>query len=386
MTKSFFCLKINQRESAEAISFVTFVALAKDIESWTGIKRVGEVERGTQRLLKQPRVNAIKRYFSSNQLNTIPVNVILAFGPGIATFEEKNAELMECLPGIEINNLMGNRATWGLLSFEFDENVPEIERPAIVVDGQHRIRGMAAVDEDIPIIVAAFIEAGHQEQAFQFVVINNKAQKVPTENVKAIISDIDIDELQSRLLQAGVSFGKYPATLGDIDGLPESPFYHLLAWPLNPTDRKIIQLTTIESCLRYIKISLPVLEEDDASLKEIFIDIWRAVSTSYPVLWLQSDVFMSKVNLLALNEFILDKIDNSFGDGHLDIYIEESVMQYTKSVLETIPVEFWQTEWVHPLQDNVVIRNRIKDDLRKISQNNRAGRAWNENLQLIPQE
>lgn len=383
MRKEFFCLKLNQRLAPETANFVVFVALAKDVDSWTGIRRVGEDTRGTQRLLKTTRVNAIKRFLAANPINTIPVSVILAFNPEIIEFADLTPQLTDALSGVDFMNGINGKGKWGKISFEFDPEGLIEDRPALIVDGQHRIKGMAKVEEDLPIVIAAFINAQPQEQAFQFVVINNKAQKVPTDNVKAIIRNINEDDLQMRLLKAGVSYGKYPATLGDIDDSEDSPFYKLLDWPLNQTNNKIVQLTTIETCLKYIKAILPILSEDDDSLKGLFIAIWKGVKGFYPSIWLTNEKFMSKVNIIALNEFIIDKLENAWLNDDFNIYEPSEVEGITNRFIEDIPVEFWTTEWTSPLQDNAVIRSRIKDDLRKITQNIRAGRDWDNSLKLI---
>ena len=384
MTKEYFCIKVSQRGVAE-VEFVNFVVLAKDVESWSDVRRVGEAPQGTQRILKEPRVKAIKRFFSSSPQNTIPVSAILAFEPGTVTFTDLTTSITDCLGTGGIDNGVGDLLQYGRISFEFDPETAETFKPAIIVDGQHRIKGMSASDENLPISVAAYIGADAQEQAFQFVVINNKAQKVPTDNVKAIIRNINEGELQTRLLQAGVSYGKYPATLGDIDELEESPFYKLLDWPLNQTGNKQIQLTTIESCLRYIKDALPILAEDEDSLKALFMTSWSAIKETYPTLWEVNEKFMSKVNIVATNEFIVDKLENGWIDGNTNLYESSEVHTYIRRTMEEIPVEFWTSDWLFTLQDNAVVRSRIKDDLRKITQNIRAGRSWNDGLKNISQ-
>ena len=73
--------------------------------------------------------------------------------------------------------------------------------------------------EDPPILLVALIDASSDEQAFQFVVINNKAAKVPTDNVKAIIATVSENDLRDRLLNAGVNYGDISATLKDITTL-----------------------------------------------------------------------------------------------------------------------------------------------------------------------
>lgn len=385
--RTFFAQKVKQRTEEDSVEFVVFIADAQDVNLWSGIRRVGEDENGTQRVLKNTRVNAIKRFIESNPDNTIPVSVILAFNPGAATFESLTARLQGCIAGIDFDNGTNGKSDVGTLTFEFDPASEEINKPALIVDGQHRIKGMSSVHgENIPIVIAALINADPQEQAFQFVVINNKAQKVRTDNVKAIIRAINEDALQTRLLQAGVNYGRYPATLGDVDGLEISPFFHLLDWPLNPTENKKIQLTTIETCIRLIRDTFQIIEDDD-SQKLIFIWAWKGVKEFYEALWSVNDKFMSKVNIIALNEFIMGKLESAWLEPNstFDIFNLEQICLYTKGVLDPIPADFWTMEWIYPLQDNAGIRNAIRDDLRKIPQNFRAGRRWNESLKLLPE-
>src|SRR5262249_37445077 len=160
-----------------------FVALAKDILKWAGIRRVGEQPKGIQRILKGTRVNAVRKFLTVNGTNTIPTSVIVAFSPAIATFTSYLNVMSECFKNVDIKNSVGEKLDWGILAFDFSEPVQEHDRPALIVDGQHRLQGMTKVDEDIPVLVVALLEASLEEQAFQFVVINNKAAKVPTDNV-----------------------------------------------------------------------------------------------------------------------------------------------------------------------------------------------------------
>ena len=356
-TKNFFACRIRQRDNAIAVELVVFVAAAKDILKWSGIRRVGEHEKGTQRILKPTRVRAIQRFLRADGRNTIPTGVVLAFEPGTAGFASCQADLSNCLPNADAENNLDGRVDRGILSFNYVEDAEEYLRPAFVVDGQHRLKGMALLEEDIPVLVVALIDASHDEQAFQFVVINNKSAKVPTDNVKAIISQINENDLQERLLKAGVKYGEISATLRDIDELENSPFKHLLNWPLNPDKtRRIVELTTIEACLRYIKDQFPVLEDDEDTLREVFMAMWTAAKDICGVLWVQNEKLMSKVNITALNEFITDRLSYAWEGDLLDIFDPGKVENQTRGILEQITPEFWLVEWVFKLQDNAVMR------------------------------
>jgi hypothetical protein len=61
---------------------------------------------------------------------------------------------------------------------EIIEAMEAILRPAIVVDGQHRLFGAANVSRDIVLPVVAIPHCPWTEQIYQFVVINEKAQRV----------------------------------------------------------------------------------------------------------------------------------------------------------------------------------------------------------------
>lgn len=395
--KEFFCYKLSQRGLGNAIDFAIFVASSKDVNAWAGIKRVGQDNDGSQRILKDTRVKAIKRFLTKNIANTIPASVIIAFNTGVATFTSYRQNITEVVPS-DLTNGLGDKLDWGNLNFVFDDQAIETERPALIVDGQHRIKGMASLDEDIPVLLVALLEASAQEQAFQFVVINNKSQKVPTDNVKAIIRLIDQDEsdLSERLRQAGVNYGKNSAMLGDVNEAENSPFRDLLKWPLSPERGGFIDLTTIENCIRYIKTQLPIIKEDDETVKEVFLAMWRAIKISYPDLWgnaateLEPDPiktkFMSKVNLSALNEYIADKVGNAWLDDKFDLFDMDQIERYCNDVvLRQITQEFWQKEWAYALQDNSVVRNRIKEDITRISQNMKSDKEWYEGLVLVSQ-
>lgn len=390
MTKrKYFGCKIAQRGEGNAVEFFIFIVSAKDIMQWAGVRRVGEQEKGTQRIIKPAKIRAIKKFLNVNEKNTIPVSVVVAFGPDSAQFASIQPDLSSCFSGIDTRNAVQDKVEWGTMCFEFEENAEEHLRPALIVDGQHRLKAIADLQEDIPILVIALINASPEEQAFQFVVINNKAAKVPTDNVKAIIASINEEELQDRLLKAGVSYGNVSAILSDIDSQESSPFYQLLDWPLNTSrdssDRILVKLTTIEACLRYIRNQFPALQpdEEEDTQKDIFLAVWRAVKHKYDDLWGTNEKFMSKVNIDALNEFIIDRLAYAWEGDFLDIYEATQVEAQTEIILGSIPQDFWSEEWNIKLQDNAVIRNYIKEDLRMISQTIKAGNKWQVGLKLI---
>ena len=94
---------------------------------------------------------------------------------------------------------------------------------------------------------------------------------------------------------------------------------------------------------------------------------------------------MSKVNINAVNEYVVDRIEASMLDGNVNVYDPEDVQQYAGSILNILPSEFWESSWTNTLQDSAPIRNTIKSDLRQIAHNVRSPRErqWYDGLTLI---
>jgi DGQHR domain-containing protein len=377
--RTFVGWRIIQRNAEHTLPLFAFVAPVKDVVKWAGVRRTAEVPNGTQRLVRPARVKAITRFLSVDGQNLMPNSILVCFQPAVTTFEQLTFEP----DGYDNWTGVNEKLKLGKISFVFDETAESHNRPALVVDGQHRLLGLSKFDdENIPILVVALLDATVQEQAFQFIVINNKAVRVPTDNVKAILAGINEKALTERLLGAGVKYGDVSPVLREVSDLDQSPFQNLLAWDYNK-GQKLVSLTTIEQSLRYICVEFPNLSEDEDSLLGFFFAIWRGVKNAFPALWAQDNAFMTKANLNALNEFIVHRVKMAWEFGILDIYDLDHVETQAQSIVEMLTVDFWQTSWSIKIQDNANTRNLIVKDLEKMVENRKYKRHWNEDLKLI---
>ena len=366
------------REGQDSVTLFVFSARVKDVKMWAGIRSIEKVEKGTQRVLRPTRVNAIKRFLAADPSNCIPNSVLLAFLPGVASFQEVVSE------DFTEDNGCGGLLTWGRLRFTYDPDSPEHQKPALIVDGQHRIYGLAAAEpEDAPIIVVALVDADYQEQAFQFIVINNKATRVPSENVKAIIADFDEEALRVRLLRSGVRYGDSSPILIEVDELEESPFRALLDWPRNREGKRLVPLTAIEQSVRYWHTLFPNLQEDADSLLEIFLAVWRAVRARYDTLWGDDNQLMTKVSLNALNEFLADRLKLAWHLGFCELFETSEVEKSATQMIERIPPDFWSTPWGIRIQDNANVRGLIKGDLERVTDNVKLQNRWDSDLSVL---
>lgn len=385
--RRYFGCWVTQREDSDTPRFFIFQARAKDIREWVGIRRIAEIEGGTQRLLRPARSRAIARFLEADPTNTIPNSILVAFAPSKATFGSLGGRIAECIPEVDPYNQCSGQLDWGILEFSFEPNQPEHLRPALIVDGQHRLEGMSEYDkENVPVLVVSLVDADVQEQAFQFIVINNKAVRVPTDNVKAIIADLDVAQLQERLLEAGVRYGDVSPILRDINDLESSPFRNLLDWPYNREEKeegeRRVNLTAIEQSLKFIRVLFPFFEDDEDSLVGFFCAIWRAAKANYPDLWGKDNKLMTKVNINALNEYIAERLKHAWEFDLIDIFDPDAVEKQVLGILQLLPQAYWTAEWSIRIQDNANVRRIIKEDLNKLAQNYKLRRPWSEGLEL----
>jgi DGQHR domain-containing protein len=325
------------------------------------------------------------RFLRADPINTIPNNILLAFEPKAARFRSLNAKAKQCFTKIDVQNGCDGQLQWGTLKFSFEANQPDHLRPALIVDGQHRLYGISDyVDENIPVLIVSLIEAPVQEQAFQFIVINNKAVKVPAENARSIIADLDEEALQRRLLKANVRYGDKTPFLANVNDLSSSPFQNLLKWDYNRYPTKLVELTAIEQAAKYLQLIFSrFLEGDEDSSIEIFFAIWRAVKANYPELWGKENKLMSKVGLMALNEFLVERLKSAHTFKVVDIFDSKSVERTVLDIIREIPKEFWESEWSIKLQDNANMRRLIKEDLDSVTENVKLREPWGEGLNLL---
>ena len=402
--KCYFGSLISQRTDKNVTRFFVFNAGAKDLKEWLGIRRIKDVPKGTQRVLRKARASAVTKFIEASSINTIPNSILIAFDRDKAKFTSLSKEISEgiiqtksslenpvnILNGCDILNGCENQLNWGIIKFSFERNEQEDAKPALIVDGQHRLYGMSDFDkENLPITVVSLIDATRQEQAFQFIVVNNKAVRVSAENVKSIIADFNEDELEKRLVLARVKYGDKPLILRSLNDSPSSPFQNLLNWSYNreiTEETQLVPITAIEQTMRYIRKSFTVLENDEDSLIEFFCATWRAVKGNYPELFGKNNQFMTKANISAFNEYITDRLLYFWEMDLLDIFETDEIEQKVLDIIKRLPQEFWLENWKLRIQDTPNFREIIKNDLKTIITNAKLSKNWKNGLELLETE
>ena len=382
-TKTYLGFIAKQRDNKVCPLLFAFYAPAKEILTWSRVERASEKKDGVQRILRDSRLSGIRRFLSKNQSNILPNNLLVAFPEG-----EKRVsfEKVDCSAGGDVREISG--IDLGLITIHWN-SLDENSRPALVIDGQHRLFGAASFeDEDIPFLVVSILEAKPEEMAFQFIVINNKSVKVPTSLVKSLVANYSEIELSlgERLLTAGISYGNRSAFLIAADNSDSSPFRELLDWEFNRKGEKLVDVTTVESMHSYLKRELAItLSGDEDSSQTILFTIWNTLKERYRTSWnAKSDNFFRKVSMLSINEYVVDRIRNLASMQMVNIFDKESIQDTVLRTFKFIPDDLWTMDWsAVRLQDNKAIRDLIKSSFEIISNNLMNDRDWHHSVKLL---
>jgi len=358
------CLVYKQRPAAQAVpEFCLFHAPVGEIDCWADVLRLETGPGGAQRSLNTSKLHAIKRFLQDGD-NTIPSSIIISLNL------PPEARIME---GDKLRRIR----------FTYEPANPKI---AVVIDGQHRLLGMKDLDPTLHVNVVALLTGDVNEAAFQFLVINNKASKVPTDHIKALLAERQDMRLQQRLLTARLSIDKRYEFVATADNDPESPFRNEIDWPTNRTETHLVKPAAIETAIRDIQErKIPEFEDKD-TLIDYFFTLWKVVKTTWQELWVANSKLLSKVGIVCITQYVTNSVASSYDLAQLDITSPEAVRLRTRELLTYQQKDFWTANWSLTGKDNTAGRKAVVDALIQIGRNTRAGREWSEDVELLESE
>lgn len=347
-------------------TLVLFYAPVGEIKAFAEVEQLGPRVRGPQREQKEARVQAISKFLVADNYNTIPTALILAFSKGNAFFA----------PGSSKNiGILKIRAGAGYA--------------ATIVDGQHRLFGIDAFDPTMNVPVVALLEADKVEQAFQFLVINNKSSKVPVKHIKALLAKMKRTSLSKRLLGAKMAFDV--EGINDVDLVnsdQDSPFLQTIDWSTTPKAKRIIQATAIELSLDYLGgIGVPEFDDRDVR-RSVFLVMWRAIKANWTHLWQKDSRLISKVGIICLTRFIIDHITSWADSDELDIEVTDlgQIEEQTRKIIKYMDPNFWTAEWAEKAQggfDTNQGRDRVLTAITQLFRNGRRNLPWYTDIEII---
>jgi DGQHR domain-containing protein len=258
-----------------------------------------------------------------------------------------------------------------------------------VVDGQHRLYGIAKFDPKVPVAVVGIVDADAVERAFQFLVINNKASKVPATHTKALLAKMSNTTLPERLKTAKLAFDA--DGIRDIDLVnqdKDSPFYQSIDWTTTPREKRMVPATAIELALDYLG-GLGIAEfEDRDTRRSVFLTVWKAIKGEWGPLWIDKSRLISKVGIVCLTRFILDLITSWADNDELEINLTDldDIKQQTLKIINHMDRKFWTTPWAEKAPggfDTTQGRDRVLAALVQLHRNGRKDIPWYTDIDII---
>lgn len=368
MTKSFnyTCIENQQRPSAESPKFLIFTAPAGEITEWAAIERyTPESKRGPQRLSKPAKVADVARFLERDDRNSIPTALLVSF--------RMQPEWLTQSGGADVVTL----------HFALELPLADVDKPAMIIDGQHRLLGVMKHDPATRLNVVALVNASDDEIAFQFLVVNNKASKVANNHLKALALHYQDDALGTRLRTVRMSISQHLDFVGFADTEPNSPFKGKIEWPNNPETEGFVAANAIESSIAYLKQKRVPEFEDDGILLGFFFALWSPVAEKWAPCFAKDSNLMKKVSILVLTEFLADNLIQEYDNKRLDLADYDAVSKEVGRLIDNMTIKFWQAKWSAKSLDTSAGRNLLRDSLTKVRRNINTERPWHEEVDII---
>lgn len=361
--KNYRCIKFKQRGSAQSLETCIFSAPVGELLSWVTIPSLSpEKKDGIQRARNDFRVRGITKFMTEDERNIIPTAIVIALSNDVFKISDD----------VEA----------GFHTLEIDETK---SAGALVIDGQHRLYGMNAYDQNTIVPVVAILGASTDEKAFQFIVINNKVSKVSPDHIRALTINYSDQELETRLRSARLSLSRQVSYVGWANEVEGSPFKGLLSLPDIAEENRWIVPASIESSIAYIQSKNMRAIEDEDMLLDFFLTIWNAIKKNWGGAFSKDCKLLSKVGLTCMNQFVVDAIEFivNYSEEEIDLSNEEDVTKCVEKVLKTQQEDFWLATWTITISDTRSVRDQITDAMKQIQQNIKYKSQWATDVNLI---
>jgi DGQHR domain-containing protein len=364
------CITVDQRQNGDGPQFAIFAAPAGQIMQWAGIRRRNETAQGTQRALNKSKLSALRNFLAKDARNTVApaITITLRLAP-------------EQVKSVDDAN------HFSIITLDIPEGDGEIEKPGLIIDGQHRLFGIAEYNPACPVNVVALLNADDLETAFQFLVINNKVTPVQPDLIRTLALDYAEGALAVRLKTARLTLNANLPYVGIMDTDEDSPFKGIISLVAagEQSGERFVSPAAIESAITVIqKKEVRELKSDDA-LCEFFYAIWSCLKQgAWAPLWEPTSKLMTKSGIIAMTSFVTDALIAKYDYAeNLDVSDPTEVRKQVRLILQYQTPDFWTSEWTMKISDALVVRGKIVDALTKVHRNLRASAPWHEDVDLV---
>jgi hypothetical protein len=263
-----------------------------------------------------------------------------------------------------------------------DDYVRSLEKPGLILDGQHRVFGAKdVVDDEVSVPVILLPGMPMQEQVFHFYVLNNKARPIDKTQLRAIIatslSNKEIEQLYDRFAQAKLDADESRWTF-DAHTREESPWRGLISFGLEGEAAPLKENVAHQLVARFVKMpkryaglyTVPEWPDPEYRLR-LFFALWRTVKDVYPNAWEaalegQGNLF-KKVGLVVLQDFILDTLVGILPFAPESPFTSEEQLTdaVRKSLHDRLAEDFFLKEWQEKSLDTRGGQEFLLDQMQK---------------------
>lgn len=386
-TFEYWAFIYGQRDNALAPLFCMFHAPAAQVLDWAAINRLSRDDpQAIQRDPKKSRIAGIKRFFSMEERNTIPTAVVLtldAYERCLVSTASIGEDAVD-IPGLY------------KLKITVAENASEADKPGLVIDGQHRLKGISEYGETTHVNVIVMLNTDADEKAFQFLVINNKASRVSPDHIRALNVNFS-DALPARLLTARLAVSENVTSVQIADTDTNSPFKGLIKWPNNwiykgqkPEKDGFIAPAAIEGAISHIKSKRVADLDDEETVDDFFLAIWSEIRAQWTAQFAQKTdanptKLLDKVSIITLTEFLVGELISMSRAKYTRFSLAdmEKIGEYTRDLIACLSPEFWVIEWKSSSYDTRAGRDLLLEAIDRMHGNVSEGREWYADLDAV---
>ncbi len=201
--------------SRRIYTFAVDGKLIRDFAAVSRVHREQEVLHGYQRSEVLSHIRAIRRYLESDGA-MLPNAIVFAFDERVRFVPHRRRQAVEY-------------AVTGDLVIPVDETLDELQRPALIVDGQQRSAALRDADlAAFPVAAVAFINDSQEDQRSQFILVNS-TKPLPKGLIHELLPDT-VGHLPPRYARR-----KLPAQLMmRLNADSDSPFRGRITMPTAP--------------------------------------------------------------------------------------------------------------------------------------------------------
>lgn len=377
-----------QREKENELLCFVFIEEVEKLVNMLTVARLDDGDNeGYQRLIKCTKIKSISKFLDKDKKNIIPNSITIAIGKELnCKFTEDNLsfDYIDSIP--PFLDSLGNCNDKNVNTKNSSSNYKPL-----IIDGQHRLYGLYNNNPKNKILVSAIINPELVEQAFQFIVINQKSQKANTVDIKSVINSGGYDdELKSRLVQVGITYGDSANILDYFHSNLESPFKDLLEWQNNPIhEKRIIPINTVEQIYKICNLETRGIA-DESQLLEFISIMWNRVKHNFKDVWEstiddpKSSNILKKASLIAITEFLLTEAKSKMREYNKQIldFSKEEIEFVVDNNIGKLNPEFFTRTWQSGL-DTANGRETIKTSINMALENPLFGNEWDYKIPLF---